>query len=143
MAGFRLHPDPAAMGFYQSPTYQESQTSSFNSLESGFLQSVERLKDFGLIMERHACSLVGNADNQMVFLPFGEDSYLAALGRIFSRIFQEIMQYAFHSQLVGLDRRKLLGQANQKPMRWKLLLYFLDCLLNHALDADWLSNCLG
>jgi len=44
VAGFRLHPDAATMGFHQPLTYKEPQPSPSNSSKSRFFQPLERAK---------------------------------------------------------------------------------------------------
>jgi hypothetical protein len=114
MTGYRLYPDPATMGFYQPATYQEAQSGPVNALKAGVFQSLERLKELGLVVKRYAYTLVTNPDNQLLFLWFGKDSYLASLGRILNCVYQKIIQDTFQSQLVSMDRRQPLGEVHYK-----------------------------
>ncbi len=74
------------MSFYQPAANQEPQPDSFNSFTYGIFQTLEGLKEFGLILGGYAHTLVVYAHDQALLFGSGGNSYFASSRRIFNRV---------------------------------------------------------
>ena len=85
------------MGFHQPPADQKPQSNSLNALGPAIPQTLERSKELIPVFGRYAYTLVADADNKMIRVRFGRNSYVAAVRRILNCVLQQIMQNTFQS----------------------------------------------